>query len=226
MQELSTARIFMTDKGHEDTNLVQERAERVRQLRRRHLGLSRPQFSVMSDIPADTLRNWEQGRYGGLTEKGARKLVAVFQKRGVQLSVEWLLYGIGRSPIGLLGTSVLNVLVSDEKLIPQELDFFHQLNPDAVDYCVVDDRMLPCFLPGDYIAGRWIHEKNINKALGKPCIVKTIEGFILFGLLALGMQKNRYNLHNSNTSVPDSLNDLKVYSVAPVLWVRRKAAID
>lgn len=208
--------------GQNNTNIIQQRAQRVRQLRK-FLKLSRRQFSLVSYIPSDTLRNWEQGRYGGLTEKGARKLVDVFEKKNVHLSVAWLLYGLGRCPVGLVDSKELKIPIDDASLIAQELDYFHQLNPDAVDYQVVDESMLPCFLPGDYVAGRWLSETNFNQVIGLPCLVKTREDTLVFGQLIFDQQKNRYSLRKLNVKSYDSeLENLRINRLAPVLWIRRK----
>lgn len=49
-------------------------------------------------IPVSTLQNWEAPRYGGMTDSGARRIIAVFRKMGLHVSFEWLMHGIGSDP--------------------------------------------------------------------------------------------------------------------------------
>src|SRR5262249_31447785 len=46
-------------------------------------------------ISANTLQSWEKAKAGGLTSKGAKRILSALQQEGVNCSTEWLLYGIG-----------------------------------------------------------------------------------------------------------------------------------
>lgn len=86
-----------------DQKIKEERATRVRLLRRM-TGLSREAFAIRHHIAASNFQNWEKPRFGGLTEKGAGKLVEAFDKEGVKTSVEWLMYGHDAAPAFLYAT--------------------------------------------------------------------------------------------------------------------------
>lgn len=61
--------------------------------------LSRRAFSLKHGVSPGTLQNWEDGRYErGITQKAAIKLLTMFQAEGIEVTLDWLLYGKGCSP--------------------------------------------------------------------------------------------------------------------------------
>jgi hypothetical protein len=75
----------------------QARGERVRRVRNM-ANLSRPALCDKSDFKIDTLIGWEVARHGGLTEKGAQKLIHRIAQEGVICTVEWLLHELKGLP--------------------------------------------------------------------------------------------------------------------------------
>ncbi len=65
---------------------------------RKLAGLSRKQLEKKYGISANTVQSWEVAKKGGLTERGAHRILAVIQKEGINCSIEWLLYGTGAPP--------------------------------------------------------------------------------------------------------------------------------
>ena len=59
---------------------------------------SRRDYTVEFGLSASTLQSWEDGKAGGLTKKGAKKLKEIALKKGVYVTEEYLLEGIGNKP--------------------------------------------------------------------------------------------------------------------------------
>jgi hypothetical protein len=205
---------------------IENRAKRLR-LIRQFLRLSRPALEKKYAIAACSLQNWEQARYGGLSEKGARKVVRAFAAEGVECTIEWLLYGVGKNPIAPqarpLHSKITKHYSTEAETIAKEIQTFHSLNRNAVDCVMQDDGMLPAFLPGDHLAGIRYFSSDISKAIGLTCIAQTTEGDIFVRVLEEGDVPNRYNLIiiNPHTTLRHVKN-IELLSVAPVLWMRRK----
>lgn len=206
-----------------------ERADRLRYLREEVLRLSRAEMEQKLNISESSLENWEYARFSGITERGAKKIQEACKKVGIDCTVQWLMYGIGLRPTSpflqhlnkALGISSIN----EAEIIAQELNTFHQLNIGGIDTIINDNGMLPCFMPGDYVAGIQLFNNDIEQAIDKPCIVKTIDGKVFVRLVKKQTDSKSYSLvcSNSDTSVePIVLNDVTLLSAAPVIWIRRK----
>lgn len=59
-------------------------------------GLSRNSLEHKYGISANTLQSWERAKSGGLTIKGASRVLNALRNEGIYCSSEWLLYGIGQ----------------------------------------------------------------------------------------------------------------------------------
>lgn len=204
------------------------RGKRLYYLRKELLRLSRESFGEKHNIPVASLKNWEQARYTGLTERGAKKLIPAFQQEGINCTLEWLLYGIGEnpaSPFPSLNQLLNTPATTNESIIAQELRLFHQLNDSAVDCIVTDNGMAPCILVGDHVAGKRYFGQDIEHTVGLPCIVQTLTGEVLVRLVKKGSYTERFTLQctNTNTAISQPLiENVQLFSVAPILWIRRK----
>lgn len=76
---------------------AKERAVRLRALRAM-CRYTRSDLARRHGIPAATLQNWETPRQGGITDKGAYRIITVFSKLGMHVSHEWLMQGTGPEP--------------------------------------------------------------------------------------------------------------------------------
>ncbi len=201
-----------------------ERAERLRYLRKL-LGLSREKFAKRNGISPGSLQNWEDVRYGGLTENGAQQLLQAFQAEGVSCSLEWLLFGYGESPRvrNLLEQFVpAFIQKSDEEMLAEELQLFLNLHQNSADARVIDDGLAPYLQIGDHVAGEKLFNANIDKAIGLPCIVQPQVGSILLRVVQQGTQPGYYDLVCVNpTSQQPTLIDIKLFSAAPIIWIRK-----
>jgi len=213
----------------------QERGYRLRHLRKA-LRLSRSALSEKSkndtgEISEGSIKNWEYGRYGGLTEKGAKKLIHAFKQEGLDCTLEWLLYGLGEDPISfftLLKHTSQKSSASTETIIAQELKIFYQLNKYPVDGIINDDALAPMLLPGDHVAGSRYFDQDINLTIGYPCIVQTHTGNLLVRVVKKGNQDGLFTLESTNPNTTASqaiIENIKLFSSAPILWIRKHIVI-
>lgn len=204
---------------------VQKRADRLKSLRKA-IGYSTREFEAKYHIKASTLKNWEQAQGGGLTANGALKIIAALSKEGIHCTLDWLLYGKGiePQPLAKMGpTSKTGPSSNTLFSISQELRLFHELHPNAIDTIVNDDGMEPYFNQGDYVAGIRQFDKDIEKLMGKNCIVHLQTGQVLVRQLNSSDKKDSYTLSctNKKTTVkPTKLDDVQLFSAAHIIWRR------
>ncbi len=219
-----------------DTNIQSDnthaiaRGKRLRSLRMM-LGLPRKALQQAIDISASTLQSWENAKVGGLTEKGARRIVPLLRQQGLQCDVEWLLYGVGASP-QLMDNAFLKVKetpaiysIDEGKAIAAELSLFEQHLPDVMHVVVTNDAMFPHYRIDDNIAGRARFGDDIAELVGNDCIVETSDHSVFFRRLQLGSKPRLYTLLSINpdttVQIPAVVN-CDVLRVAAVIWHRRK----
>jgi transcriptional regulator with XRE-family HTH domain len=218
---------------------AEARGSRLKKLRML-AGLSRKAMEKEYRISASTLQSWEDGKAGGLTPKGSRRVIEALSKEGVVCSLDWLLHGIGIGPkvadrvyhgfVGRddeehKGSSKVTDSMPDDAAISKELLAFRHANADAMDILILGDEMSPEYLPGDYVAGRRRYHKTIEQTVGLDCIVETVMGDTLLRRVRRGSREGVYTLlcTNSKTVTPlPVLYDVEVLSSAPVTWRRRK----
>lgn len=206
---------------------IKLRSERIR-LIRELLGLSRKSLAEKYKeygLSAGTIASWEEGRWGGITEKGAQKLIKAFKDEGIDVSLDWLLHGLGQAP------NTPNFKLLEKKLeqleasaVTHELKIFHQFHQNAVDMIISDDGMAPCLQPGDIVAGKKFFEKEIRKTIGLPCIVQTKQGHMYVRIVDIGNTADTYTLSCSNpyTKVAQSvIENVELFSSAPIIWIRK-----
>lgn len=214
----------------------QARGKRVETLRKM-TRLSRREFHEKFGISKTNMQNWEDAYGGGLSEKGARKIIAAVNPYGISCTFEWLMYGAGPSPQmsdelfldNAAPTEQTGTSINDDDeatIIAAELLAFYQHYPRvAVDHVVADDGMEPRFIVGERVAGCKAYGKAIEKLVGLDCIVQIQEGGTLLRMLKNGTIKGRYTLacSNPNASLEKPiLYDVELLSAAPVTWTRRK----
>ena len=148
------------------------KGERLRRLRNL-ANLSREEFCDDGSINFTTLISWEVGRFGGVSVKGAKRVIERVAREGVICTPEWLLYEIGVGPEVRADYTRINKITAkntpalsmrDEKAnIIEELMLFKKLNKQAIDFIIEDDTMLPQFQIGDYVAGIMRFDDKIKK---------------------------------------------------------------
>lgn len=201
-----------------------ERAKRLLYLRKEVLRLTREKFAKASGLPANTLKNWEQGRNRGLTEEGATKLVEAYRREGIDCTIEWLFYGVGEKPTSTYVTTKIAPSAED-KLILQELALFQKHTKVILETCLTDDSMSPYLCRGDHVAGKRYVGAAMHKAIGLPSIVELVGGQLLVRLVEIGDKPDCYNLvcANPTMNLQNSMQNVQLSCVAPILWIRRRS---
>lgn len=205
-----------TDKAQ----LAKEKAERLKKIRSL-TGLS--QSALCENIPLNqsTYISWENGRFGGLTKKGAEKIINFLTtKTDVVCSINWLLEGNGIGPLIVYPEHTNNA--SD--LIEKEIALFIYNNKNSTVVKIQDDTMLPELPKDTYVGGI----KKINdpqKFLDKNCIVELTSGQKIVRKIIKGNKPNTFtliatNLHSDIGSL--ILQDIELTEVAPIIWIRIK----
>ena len=222
-------------KNQDEITIRNERSRRLKSLRNM-TRLSRRAFSERYGIPAATLKNWEDAKYGGLTEKGSRKVLKALKGEGIYCSLEWLLHGIGTSPqisdkLYTEGFGLKQMASQDSAdenaVITAELQLIYQHYKDVIDFIVEDDAMEPRFIKGEHVAGKKRYRDTIRSILGQDCIVQTGDGQVLLRQVRQGSMPSVYTLRSINTHTKldkPILYDVELLSAAPVIWSRRKDA--
>jgi len=225
---------FMSAIVHTDVkSLLQARGRRLKSLRKM-ADLSRKAMTIKHEISASTIQAWEEAKSGGLTMKGAQRVISALKDEGVFCTLEWLLHGEGQSPYvtqkAFLGaretpSEFLNtVTLSDADVIAKELNVFRTLNHDVLDMLVYDDGMCPLYQPGDTIGGKRFQGENLANLIGRNCIIEIKTGEVLCRRLRKGKKPNHYDLQciYLETTVGEPMRyDVEVLSASPIIWHRK-----
>ena len=204
------------------------RAARLKKLRKmtHH---SRKAFSEKYEISQGTLQNWETARFGGLTEKGAHTMISALGKEGLFCSFEWLMYGVGNSPVLTAHSTKKSItpnqstIKTEEERIQAQLKLFCDLNPNTLNMQVTDNAMEPYFHAGQIVAGRKRTGKDIEKLLNKPCIIELADNKVLLRYLRKGAKPNSFHMVCLNKDTPIEepfIYNAQIVSAAPITWVR------
>lgn len=205
--------------------LMVERGVRLKALRKA-LRFSRPALHEKYGIKPSTLKNWEDGRFGGLRESCAWEMIEIFRNEGIICSIEWLLLGLGAPPLpGLMREDRASTSV-EIRFIHDELQLFRKNHLQTVDVIIPDDTMEPCYKAGEHVAGiryfvSMVTPNTEKKILEWPCIVQTTSGEILVRLVEKSNLPGYYRLY---TYIDEKMKapELELFSIAPILWSRRK----
>ena len=199
-------------------------------------------FCLRHNIPRSTLFAWKRG-ITPLSYKGAERLVKAFKNDDIICTTDWFLEGKGLPPRTLKevhqGTlpafddykmdQDFDETLDEEIKLLKEIEYFCQMYANSKVLLVTDDGMMPTISPGDYVAGLTVAANEIQTALHKICLVELLNDQILVRYLSQGSQEGCYTLSclNPRTCVPlPTLFDIKVKSVAPIVWVRYKRMKD
>ncbi len=198
---------------------------------RKMTGLTRKNFEKKYSVSASTIQSWEAAKAGGLTDRGAQRVIQIFRQEQITCTLDWLLYGIGSSPqqMGHTAGSMPDYLENvgqplvEEKTITQELLVFRALHQKPIDLVVSDDGMEPYFKKGDYVAGKRRYLEEIPGLVGKNCIVVTSNNEVLLRRVKKSVRPGFYDLIciNSNTRVyAPVIYEQQLICAAPVIWHR------
>jgi transcriptional regulator with XRE-family HTH domain len=156
-------------------NICKTRGLRLKEARQA-ANLTLKEMSRCGLINFNTLCGWELGKHGGLTERGAIKVVERLSKCGVTCSVEWLLYGIGAKPYRNETELLPKSFMSLDQWKHAHIDLLNRLYPNFLSLTVNDNTMSPEFNPKDYVCGYPTTPDLLTKASHKIIIAKLSNG--------------------------------------------------
>lgn len=209
-----------------DTN--SNRGDRLRYFRNL-LGNTLKEMAARCDVGESTLRLWERGAGGGLSLRGANKIINGTQSADIICSVEWLMDGTGKPPTRkadlLAGKSRIITASDINDEISLEINHFMNTVFHAVSMKIRDNAMAPEFFKNDYAAGIIHYKDNIEKLNHKTCIVQTEENVMLLRHIEkINQSDNKYNLYirdsQSGKLIVEKQN-IKLAYAAPVLRIWR-----
>jgi len=217
----------------ERLSLSRARGTRLRYIRDA-LKLSRQELSTRYGLAAGTLKNWENARFGGLTEKGARSVLEAFRSEGVEFDIEWILFGKGNQPVfnnvangeWLNKSQGNNLYLFDdiEVQISKEIETFNSYYQNPIMTVMQDLSMHPHFTVGDHLAGDRVFQDEIDALVDQCCIVQLADGRIVVRILKKCSVPTYYNLIHLNVDTEiekASLYQISVISAAKVIWIRK-----
>lgn len=202
----------------ENQSIAQARAERLKRVRNL-ANLSRKEMCDGTTLNISTLKGWEVARHGGLTEKGAQKILERVAKSGVSCTLEWLLSGEGIPPCVIFEDDQSAETIPFEQ---QELNLFLQHYPNSLAMTIQDDAMEPFYAIGDLVAGVLCDEKA--QGVGQNALVKLASGEKLLRSVRQGEDGQSVILVslNPNTTVSEPvLYGAEIDSLAIVKWHRK-----
>lgn len=196
-----------------------KRGQRLKQLRQL-AKLKRDELAHLAKVSKASISYWENASLSELSQSGAEKVVrAIQEKKGIDCSVEWLLFGIGMQP-RIKNLSSQNNLGNTVNTLNQEIDLFLS-NAGTVMFQITSSTMRPVFEIGDIVGGLWTTpEICINKEL--ICIVE-FNNQLQARKVKQGETEGKYDL--SYLSFTDQLNEpfeiknIELKAVAPVIRV-------
>jgi len=149
-------------------------AERCR-LVRCMANLTREELCNLCNINIHTYKGWENGRFNGVSEKGAKKIVAGLSVSGVICTKEWILSGKGVIPYLVNVNCHHNFQSRQYELILQEIMQFKE-NYGFVLYCQIRDMPVTSFYrEGDFVSGQIVNMKYIDQFENKNMIIQSLQ---------------------------------------------------
>ncbi|HVV68871.1 MAG TPA: helix-turn-helix transcriptional regulator [Gammaproteobacteria bacterium] len=215
----------------EDTRSISEaRGERL-EILRKMAGLTRKAFEDKYGISANTIQSWESAKAGGLTERGAQRIIPLLQREGIYCTIDWLLYGSGSHPqlanphFFEVNETPAKYHLSEDMVIMKELLAFKKLNENSIDFEVNDDGLAPHYKPGDYVAGISRSKEAISALIGMDCIVQIGNNEMLLRRIKGSQFPGYYELMCTNPTTivaKPMLYEQELLCAAPVIWHRRR----
>ena len=212
-----------------ETSTPEARAERLKRIRNL-ANLDRKAMCSDDTINFNTLKGWENAKYGGLPVDGAEKVVRRVAKEGIICTTDWLLYGLGpppalhydinTNPNTALSAKIVKNAAQEEKFIKAELSLFKKHYKDIAFMKINDDGMEPFYKINERVAGINYYNADILNFVGKDCIIQLEDGRILLRNIKENVGNGFYQIIclNLNAKVRELvIYNAKIKSAAPVM---------
>jgi hypothetical protein len=203
-----------------DSSSPEQAGKRLKYIRIHLLNFTRNEICANTEVSIPALKAWELGLAGGLTEKGAEKLIPRFRELGIYCSAPWLLHGIGTE--ATFQTESLQTNAAEDAQIAKELLCFRSQG-NTLTAVIKDDGMLPTLPPETLVGGIMIND--LQTALEQKCIIVTQDDETFVRILLAAKAAGYYDLECANKQphlAKKIIKNVKVKAAAPIIWIRRK----
>lgn len=190
--------------------------DRIRQ-RREELNLSQDQLGALVGVGQTAVAAWEVGR------NSPKNPTVALLSRALQTTPNWLLFGqtdgLGNKvPLrGFVGTGEVVTALPDDVVEYVDGPPVEGKPLEALE--IRGTSMAPAYKPGDLVYYEAGNSYNPGDQIGEECVVELATGEIYLKRIFHGSKTGLFTLTSYN-GVP--IEDVKIRSCAPVLWVRRK----
>ena len=216
-----------------DLSQLNTPGERIKYIRKNLLKLSRAALCKRYNLPVDTLAAWENGKFK-ISKKGVERCIKLFGAENVLVSHEWIIVGEGLAPnfsfelnryFKSKATEKPKETLDDNVLLIQEIEYFLSSTTNTVTCMITGDEMLPVYVRGDHVGGRFRYENAIASCAGKDCIVKLQSEELLVRRVVQDAENSKLNLiclnMAWNETIEPVLYDVAIECAAPIIWHRR-----
>ena len=149
---------------------IKSRGARAKKLRNM-ANLTRKEMAEEGSININSLKNWEVGLAGGLSEKGALKIIRRVSQFGILCSLEWLMHGVGPTPT-IASPASLPVKEEADRHLETEIKFLESSKNNFIHKISEDTQQTP-FKTGDLVAGTYADPSKIEVFLDELILLET-----------------------------------------------------
>ncbi|MBY0544864.1 MAG: helix-turn-helix domain-containing protein [Gammaproteobacteria bacterium] len=170
------------------------RGERLKKLRNM-TNLSREELCDTPDFNPNTFKNWEIGRFNGLLEDNAKRVIVHLAEKNIWCSLEWLMNGTGTEPMVI--TSNPAITISDNEL-RKELSVLEALRGDILFTEIQEPLPANFYQFGDIVAGFKLSLEGATAfaavLVGQVCLVETDKFEVMIVQMVKSLGNNRFSL--------------------------------
>ncbi len=182
----------------------EERINRGRRLKmvRAMLDKTQTEFAELCGFSSIALALWETGKYSGLSQKGAQKVLRVLEELNIICSLAWLWHGLGHAPYHTQENQAVRATPDSLTLdvqhvaIKAEMALFLETITDSFVFEVADDAMIG-YQVGDYVGAKWSETAAIDR-LDKDVLVLLADQRLLLRRIGYDRRYPMFFLYASN----------------------------
>ncbi|HSW93317.1 MAG TPA: helix-turn-helix domain-containing protein [Gammaproteobacteria bacterium] len=202
---------------------IMDPATRLKKIRL-YLGMTRQQFGDMLEISQYTIRSWENGAKKFTADGIQRVIVALKRKVKFSCTFDWMMHGVGFSPISLCEEKKIqsHAIVSAEssnQAILDEIVSFKKNNRSASVILVDNNGFYPIANAGDYVGLTPVNTANLESYIDKLVIVTLAGDQTKFGVLK--KTQRSFDIVNFTDSSHIRLSKGDLDKLFHLVWLRK-----
>lgn len=200
---------------------ISHQASRLKKIRL-YLGLTRKDFGRILEISEYTVRSWELGAKK-FTETSVKRVVqALNEKTNFACSFDWLMFGLGDSPISHFEQQITFDPIQFDSLhnkLMKEIAAFKHSNKEANIVIVTNRNFEPLAAVGDYVGLLPLKLDLIEGYINKLILIITKNNISKFGVL--NKINRRYQILNLMDGDKFSFSLKDIDSLELLIWLRK-----